>query len=125
MNQYKKLLFATLSILLLGICISCEKSKEIDNKQTWEERWVIGSERIIASDGRLCYWVKINDNTEWWMIRSSIKGFTYEEGYEYVVDGEKMESEGYLEEKPGVELIKYSNYIELILPLIKIYFRPH
>ena len=86
MNQYKKLLFATLSILLLGICISCEKSKEIDNKQTWEERWVIGSERIIASDGRLCYWVKINDNTEWWMIRSSIKGFTYEEGYEYVVD---------------------------------------
>ena len=86
MNKYIRLIFATLGILLLGICISCEKQEDIDDGQTWEERWVIGSERIIASDGRLCYWVKINDNTEWWMIRSSIKGFTYEEGYEYVVD---------------------------------------
>ncbi len=75
-----------LGILLIGLSTSCEKQEDIDNGQTWEERWVIGSERIIASDGRLCYWVKINDNTEWWMIRSSIKGFTYEEGYEYVVD---------------------------------------
>lgn len=45
--------------------------------------------------------------------------------YEYVVDGEKMESEVYLDEKPGVELIRYSNFIEFILPLIRIYFRPH
>ncbi len=81
-----KHLFTVLCILLIGLSTSCEKSEDIDDGQTWEERWVIGSERIIASDGRLCYWVKINDNTEWWMIRSSIKGFTYEEGYEYVVD---------------------------------------
>ena len=45
--------------------------------------------------------------------------------YEYVVDGEKIESEGLLDEKNGVELIKHSNYIDFLLPLIKIYFRPH
>lgn len=45
--------------------------------------------------------------------------------YEYIIDGEKVESEAYLEEKDGIQLIKHSNYINLIMPLIKIYFRPH
>ena len=31
----------------------------------------------------------------------------------------------YLEEKPEIQLIKHSNYIDLIMPLIRIYFRPH
>lgn len=42
-----------LGILLIGMSPSCEKQEDIDDGQTWEERWVIGSERIIASDGRL------------------------------------------------------------------------
>ena len=45
--------------------------------------------------------------------------------YEYIIDGEKVESEAYLEEKPEIQLIKHSNYINLIMPLIRIYFRPH
>lgn len=78
--------FAVLGILMLSIGVSCEKQEDSDNGQTWEERWVIGSKTIIGSNRILCFWIKKNDNPVWQMARGYIKGFTYEEGYEYVVD---------------------------------------
>ncbi len=85
MNKYIRLIFAALGILMLSIGVSCEKSEDIDDGQTWEERWVIGSERVLGSEGILYYWIKRNDSTEW-EREYGLKGFTYEEGYEYVVD---------------------------------------
>lgn len=75
-----------LGILLIGLSTSCEKQEDIDDGQTWEERWVIGSKTIVGSNRILCFWIKKNDNPVWQMARGYIKGFTYEEGYEYVVD---------------------------------------
>lgn len=43
----------------------------------------------------------------------------------YIIDGERVESDAILEEKPGVQLVRYDNYVNFILPLVKIYFRPH
>jgi len=81
-----KHLFTVLCILLIGLSTSCEKQEDIDDGQTWEERWVIGSKTILGSNRILCFWIKKNDNPVWQMARGYIKGFTYEEGYEYVVD---------------------------------------
>lgn len=45
--------------------------------------------------------------------------------YIYLIDGTRIASDAILPEKDNCQFIKYDNYVNFLLPLIKIYFRPH
>lgn len=84
--MYKLILSLFAMVLLFGACSS----------QTNTEKLVVASEQgdCVGVGPMKCYIVKRNGQTEWEFFYNNIEGFSFEPGYEYVLEvkTEKMEN---------------------------------
>lgn len=72
--------------MLLAICLlsSCKQKENQNYLRTWTETWTVASRTYSTEEFPVVLWAKINDSEKWVLkYPPFVKGFNYEEGYEY------------------------------------------